>query len=257
MDPIILSIAGSDSSGGAGIQADIKSIAVQGGYAATAITAVTAQNTLGVQSIHLIPNQEVIAQIKSVIDDLQIAVVKTGMLSSVEVIEYIAANFGDTKVVVDPVMVATSGDILVEEKVIEAIKTKLLPIAEIVTPNLYEAEILTGFKLAAVNDQINAGKMMLEMGSNAALIKGGHGYTPVITDVLVMQNEIHIFEHERINTKNTHGTGCTLASSIATNLGLGKSTHDACRNSIDYVYKLLQNSPNIGHGNGPLLHNLS
>jgi hydroxymethylpyrimidine/phosphomethylpyrimidine kinase len=256
MDPIILSIAGSDSSGGAGIQADIKSITVQGGYAATAITAVTAQNTLGVQSIHLIPNQEVIAQIKSVIDDLQIAVVKTGMLSSVEVIEYIAANFGDTRVVVDPVMVATSGDILVKDKVIEAIKTKLVPIAEIVTPNIYEAEILTGVKLTTVNDQINAGKILLAMGCNAALIKGGHGYAPVITDVLVMQDEVHIFEHERINTKNTHGTGCTLASSIATNLGLGKSTREACRHSIDFVCKLLKNSPNIGHGNGPLLHNL-
>lgn len=255
MKPVILSIAGSDSSGGAGIQADIKSITIQGGYAATAITAITAQNTLGVQSIYKVPDKEIIAQINSVKDDFKIAAVKTGMLSSKKIIEYIASIFNDTQLIVDPVMVATSGDVLVENKVIASIKNILLPAATLATPNKYEAEILTGIKIKNTDDQILAGKKILEMGSKAVLVKGGHGNQDTITDVLIYQ-KVKIFEHQKIDTKNTHGTGCTLASSIATNLALGRSMPDACKISIDYVTALLDKSPNLGKGNGPLFHNL-
>ena len=170
MRPIILSIAGSDSSGGAGIQADIKTITVQGGYAASVITAVTAQNTLGVQSIFAIPDHEIITQICSVKNDLEIQSVKTGMLTSKAIIEYIATEFSDTKLVVDPVMVATSGDVLIGEDVTESIKSKLLPVATLVTPNIYEAEILTGIKINNEDDQIAAAEKLIEKGCKLSLI---------------------------------------------------------------------------------------
>jgi hydroxymethylpyrimidine kinase/phosphomethylpyrimidine kinase len=210
---------------------------------------------LGVQSIHIIPDQEIIAQINSVKDDLEIAAVKTGMLSSPIIIDYIASVFKDSILIVDPVMVATSGDVLAEDSVITAIQMILLPVATLATPNLQEAEILTGIKINNTKDQINAGKRIIEMGCKAALIKGGHGDGGTVSDVLV-DEDIHVFEHERVNTNNTHGTGCTLASSIATNLALGASLHDACEKSIDYVATLLKSSPSLGKGNGPLMHNL-
>lgn len=256
MRPIILSIAGSDSSGGAGIQADIKTITVQGGYAASVITAVTAQNTLGVQSIYSIPDHEIIAQICSVKNDLEIQSVKTGMLTSKAIIEYIATEFSDTKLVVDPVMVATSGDVLIGEDITESIKSKLLPVATLVTPNIYEAEILTGIKINNENDQIAAAEKLIEKGCKNVLVKGGHGKGNKITDVLISGNT-HIFKHEKISTNNTHGTGCTLASSIATKLAFGDSLRDACNDSIDYILMLLKNSPKLGKGNGPLIHNLN
>ena len=180
---------------------------------------------------------------------------KTGMLSSPIIIDYIASVFKDAILVVDPVMVATSGDVLVEDSVTTTIQSILLPVATLATPNLQEAEILTGIKIKNKKDQINAGKRIIEMGCKAALIKGGHGDGGNISDVLVHE-DIHVFEHERINTKNTHGTGCTLASSIATNLALGESLHDACAKSINYVATLLKSSPSLGKGNGPLMHNL-
>jgi len=210
---------------------------------------------LGVQSIHIIPDQEIIAQINSVKDDLEIAAVKTGMLTSPKIIDYIASNFKDSILVVDPVMVATSGDVLVEDSVIAAIQSILLPVATLATPNLQEAEILTGIKIKNTKDQINAGERIIEMGCKASLIKGGHCNGETISDVLVYE-DMHIFGHEKIDTKNTHGTGCTLASSIATNLALGASLHDACAKSIDYVATLLKSSPSLGKGNGPLMHNL-
>jgi hydroxymethylpyrimidine/phosphomethylpyrimidine kinase len=181
--------------------------------------------------------------------------VKTGMLSSPIIIDYIASVFKDAILVVDPVMVATSGDVLVEDSVIAAIQSILLPVATLATPNLQEAEILTGIKINNTKDQINAGERIIEMGCKAALIKGGHSDSETISDVLV-HKDMHIFEHEKIDTKNTHGTGCTLASSIATNLALGVSLHDACKKSIDYVATLLKSSPSLGKGNGPLMHNL-
>ena len=177
------------------------------------------------------------------------------MLSSPIIIDYIASIFKDAILVVDPVMVATSGDVLVEDSVISAIQNILLPVATLTTPNLHEAEILSGIKINNTQDQINAGKKIIEMGCKAALIKGGHGDGETISDVLVHEN-MHVFEHEKIDTKNTHGTGCTLASSIATNLALGASLHDACEKSIDYVATLLKSSPSLGKGNGPLMHNL-
>ena len=182
---------------------------------------------------------------------------KTGMLTSPKIIDYIASVFKDAILVVDPVMVATSGDVLVEDSVIAAIQSILLPVATLATPNLQEAEILTGIKINNTKDQINAGERIIETGCKAALIKGGHGDGGTISDVLVYEDmHVFIFEHEKINTKNTHGTGCTLASSIATNLALGVSLHDACKKSIDYVATLLKSSPSLGKGNGPLMHNL-
>jgi hydroxymethylpyrimidine/phosphomethylpyrimidine kinase len=181
--------------------------------------------------------------------------VKTGMLSSPIIIDYIASVFKGSILIVDPVMVATSGDVLAEDSVITAIQMILLPVATLATPNLQEAEILTGIKINNTKDQINAGKRIIEMGCKAALIKGGHGDGGTVSDVLV-DEDIHVFEHERVNTNNTHGTGCTLASSIATNLALGASLHDACEKSIDYVTTLLKSSPSLGKGNGPLMHNL-
>ena len=180
---------------------------------------------------------------------------KTGMLSSPIIIDYIASIFKDAILVVDPVMVATSGDVLVEDSVIAAIQSILLPVATLATPNLQEAEILTGIKIKNKKDQINAGERIIKMGCKAALIKGGHGDGKTISDVLVHE-DVHVFEHERIDTKNTHGTGCTLASSIATNLALGANLYDACAKSIDYVATLLESSPSLGKGNGPLMHNL-
>jgi hydroxymethylpyrimidine/phosphomethylpyrimidine kinase len=177
------------------------------------------------------------------------------MLSSPIIIHYIASIFKDAILVVDPVMVATSGDVLVEDSVITAIKSILLPVATLTTPNLQEAEILTGIKINNTKDQINAGERIIEMGCKAALIKGGHGNGGTISDVLV-QEDMHIFEHKKIDTQNTHGTGCTLASSITTLLALGASLHHACENSIDYVTALLKSSPSLGKGNGPLMHNL-
>ena len=177
------------------------------------------------------------------------------MLSSPIIIDFIASIFKDATLVVDPVMVATSGDVLVEDSVIAAILSILLPVATIATPNLQEAEILTGIKINNSKDQITAGERILEMGCKAALIKGGHGNGGTISDVLV-HLDAHVFEHEKIDTKNTHGTGCTLASSITTNLALGVSLHDACKKSIDYVATLLKSSPSLGKGNGPLMHNL-
>ena len=174
------------------------------------------------------------------------------MLSSPIIIDYIASVFKDAILVVDPVMVATSGDVLVEDSVSTAIQSILLPVATLATPNLQEAEILTGIKIKNKKDQISAGERIIEMGCKAAFVKGGHGDGGNISDVLVHE-DIVVFEHERVNTKDTHGTGCTLASSIATNLALGESLHDACEKSINYVETLLKSSPSLGKGNGPLM----
>ena len=253
--PKILSIAGSDSGGGAGIQADIKAISFHKGYAMTVLTAVTAQNTLGVQEIFPLPKEIIKKQLESVMDDLSPDVIKTGMLADHNTIELISEFLENKKIVVDPVMVATSGDRLIESSAVDAIMNFLIPNAYLVTPNIYEAEILSNIKIVDLTTQIDAGKKILEHGAENVLIKGGHSKNEIIYDCLIKKDlkEI-VFKSKRLDSKNTHGTGCSLASSIATLLGRGFDIEVATSSSIEYVQKGIKKAPNFGQGNGPILH---
>ena len=253
--PKILIIAGSDSGGGAGIQADIKSITYFKGYAMTAVTAITAQNTLGVQSIYPLPRQIVIEQINSVTNDLSPDIIKIGMLADEEIIDHISSNISDYKIVLDPVMVATSGDVLVSDEIINSIKGKLINKSFLITPNIFEAEILSEMKINDVENQIEAGIKLLKLGCKNVLIKGGHGNSENIKDVLITSNgDEHIYESKKIISKNTHGTGCSLASAIATNLAMGIDINESIRISIEYVQNGIKNAPDFGSGNGPIRH---
>ena len=253
--PKILSIAGSDSGGGAGIQADIKAISFHRGYAMTVLTAVTAQNTLGVQEIFPLPKEIIKKQLESVMDDLAPDVIKTGMLADHETIELISEFIENKKIVVDPVMVATSGDRLIEPSAVEAIMNFLIPNAYLVTPNIYEAEILSNIKIIDLETQIDAGKKILERGAENVLIKGGHSKSEIIHDCLIQKDlKETVFKSKRLDSKNTHGTGCSLASSIATLLGRGFDIEAATSSSIEYVQKGIKKAPNFGQGNGPILH---
>ena len=206
--PKILSIAGSDSGGGAGIQADIKAISFHKGYAMTVLTAVTAQNTLGVQEIFPLPREIIKKQLESVMDDLTPDVIKTGMLADHETIELISEFIENKKIVVDPVMVATSGDRLIESSAVEAIMNFLIPNAYLVTPNIYEAEILSNIKIIDLKTQIEAGKKILEHGAENVLIKGGHSNSEIIHDCLIQKDlKETVFKSKRLDSKNTHGTG--------------------------------------------------
>ena len=251
----ILIIAGSDSSGGAGIQADIKTVTALGSYAMTAITAVTSQNTKGVQAIFPLPIDHVKSQTNSVLQDLNPDIIKTGMLADTNLIEMIADKVGDYKLVIDPVMVATSGDILVPQDCVLAIKETLLPKSFLTTPNLYEAELLSGQKINNTEEQIEAAFKILELGVKNVLVKGGHLTNEIITDVLVEEDKtVNCFESKKINSKNTHGTGCTLASSIACLIGHGNNLSESVQKAIDYVQKGILLAPNFGSGSGPILH---
>ena len=253
--PKILSIAGSDSGGGAGIQADIKAISFHKGYAMTVLTAVTAQNTLGVQEIFPLPKEIIKKQLESVMDDLNPDVIKTGMLADYEVIKLIAEYIKNKKTVVDPVMVATSGDRLIESSAVEAIMNFLIPNAYLVTPNIYEAEILSNIKIIDLETQIEAGKKILEHGAENVLIKGGHSKSEIIHDCLIQKDlKETVFKSKKLDSKNTHGTGCSLASSIATLLGRGFDIEAATSSSIEYVQNGIKKAPNFGQGNGPILH---
>ena len=253
--PKILSIAGSDSGGGAGIQADIKAISFHKGYAMTVLTAVTAQNTLGVQEIFPLPKEIIKKQLESVLDDLTPDVIKTGMLADHETIELISEFIENKKIVVDPVMVATSGDRLIESSAVEAIMNFLIPNAYLVTPNIYEAEILSNIKIIDLETQIDAGKKILEHGAENVLIKGGHSKSEIIHDCLIQKDlKETVFKSKRLDSKNTHGTGCSLASSIATLLGRGFDIEAATSSSIEYVQNGIKKAPNFGQGNGPILH---
>lgn len=253
--PKILSIAGSDSGGGAGIQADIKAISYHRGYAMTVLTAVTAQNTLGVQEIFPLPKEIIKKQLESVMDDLAPDVIKTGMLADHETIELISEFLENKKIVVDPVMVATSGDRLIESSAVEAIMNFLIPNAYLVTPNIYEAEILSNINIIDLETQIDAGKKILERGAENVLIKGGHSKSEIIHDCLIQKDlKETVFKSKRLDSKNTHGTGCSLASSIATLLGRGFDINAATSSSIEYVQNGIKKAPNFGQGNGPILH---
>ncbi len=253
----VLVIAGSDSGGGAGIQADIKSITMMGGYAATAITALTAQNTLGVADIHNVPTDFVIKQAETVLSDIGADIIKTGMLHNVEMIEAVAqiwADYDARGLVVDPVMVATSGDRLLHEDGADALRELLVPHAALLTPNMPEAEILTGRQVESLDDMKHAADALMNKGATAALIKGGHGAGAVVEDLLAMQSGFHVFESKRIESRHTHGTGCTLASAIAARLACGDTLMEATNRAIAYVQKAIETAPQLGRGHGPLNH---
>lgn len=253
----VLIIAGSDSGGGAGIQADIKTVTALGGYAATAITAITVQNTLGVSAVHPVPVDVVIAQARAVLDDIGADVIKTGMLGTADLVEAVAkllADYPGIPLVLDPVMIATSGDQLVSDDAVKAIGTHLLPRAALVTPNAPEAEKLTGLPVTSIPEQAAAGKALVEKGAASALVKGGHLAGDIISDVLVTPDMTRMFETERQHTTNTHGTGCTLASAIAAGLAQGHDLPDAIEQGGRYLSEAIRRAPGFGSGHGPVHH---
>ena len=254
----ILIIAGSDSGGGAGIQADIKTITNLGGYASTAITALTAQNTLGVQGIFPIPVDFIEKQIESVLSDIGADVIKTGMLYSPDIIKLIAdiaKQKPEIKLVADPVMVATSGDSLAGDDITNTFINHLIPQAFLVTPNIPEAEILTGSCIKKEEEMIKAAQKIIEMGAKHVLIKGGHLEGNFVTDIMLSANgDYQKYKHTRIDSRNTHGTGCSLASAISCYLSQGLNIATAVEKSIDYIETTINNAPNIGKGHGPLGH---
>ena len=256
--PRVLIIAGSDSSGGAGIQADIKTCAAFGVYASTAITAVTAQNTTGVQQVEAMPAGLVRAQIRSVMSDIGADVIKIGMLASAEIIDVVAQEIDDTDafVILDPVMVATSGDSLLEDKAASALIDKLIPLADLITPNVPEAALLTGLDITDVDDLTKAGDALLKRGVYAALMKGGHLEGKSVIDVLVSEEGANIMSGPRIHTRHTHGTGCTLASAVAANMALGQPLDEAVMIAREFVFQAIKSAPKLGQGNGPLNHGL-
>jgi len=255
----ILTIAGSDSSGGAGIQADIKTISALGGYAMSVVTAVTAQNTSGVKAVHLIDTNLVRMQLEAIFDDIQVDAVKIGMLGSSEIIYTVAECLKNqhTPIVLDPVMVAKSGDSLLNANAVTALKEALLPITTVLTPNLPEAAVLLGEKEAdsRLNMELQA-KVLLNLGAKTVLLKGGHLLESDSPDVLATEHDLTWFEEKRFNTKNTHGTGCTLSSALATYIGLGYSIPEATSYAKKYLSKAIQNANQlvVGSGHGPTHH---
>jgi hydroxymethylpyrimidine/phosphomethylpyrimidine kinase len=258
--PVALTIAGSDSSGGAGIQADLKTFAALGVYGACVITALTAQNTQGVTGIHQVPPDFVTAQIDAVFADLEVAAVKIGMVAELSVIEAIAAGltrWSPKHIVLDPVMVATSGDRLLANDAVEALRAKLVPRASILTPNLPEAAALLDEPVAsgeaAIEDQ---GRRLLALGCPAVLIKGGHGQGSESIDYLVRESGAIALAAPRVATQNTHGTGCSLSSAIAAGLAKGEDLETAVRNAKAFVSAAITASDrfSVGHGHGPIHH---
>jgi hydroxymethylpyrimidine/phosphomethylpyrimidine kinase len=253
----LLIIAGSDSSGGAGIQADIKTATILGVYAMTAITAITAQNTTGVKSIVSIPPREIFNQISFSVQDIKPSSVKIGMLHNVAVIKEVIKAIKKHKlknIVIDPVMVAKGGQRLISNNSINFLREKLFPYALLVTPNIPEAEALIKKNIKTLDDIIKAGKKILNFGPKFVLIKGGHINKSIIEDVLISKNNIKIFKNKKIKTKNTHGTGCTLSSAIASFISRNYNMNESCRRSIQYVQKAILLNPKFGRGHGPINH---
>jgi len=257
---IALTIAGSDSSGGAGIQADLKTFAAFGVYGASVITALTAQNTNGVSGIHLVPADFVTAQIDAVFGDLEVKAVKIGMVAQLATIDAIVAGlkrWSPRHIVLDPVMVATSGDRLLAADAVERLRTALIPLASLLTPNLPEAAALLDEEIAASEAAIERqGKRLLELGCRAVLIKGGHGQGAESTDYLFGGNGVIALTAPRIATKNTHGTGCSLSSAIAAGLAKGEHMEAAIRNAKAWVSAAIAAADRlgVGHGHGPIHH---
>ncbi len=253
----VLIIAGSDSSGGAGIQADIKTVTSLGSYAMTAITAVTAQNTTGVKSIVAINPKEISGQIEFSAKDIRPQAIKIGMLHSKEVIVAVLKSLNKIKVknlVLDPVMIAKGGTKLINNSAIVCIKKSLMKKTLLITPNIPEAEILTKIKINSIYDMIHAGKALIAHGAKNVLIKGGHLHSKKMNDILVNKKVVKIFNSKKYSSKNTHGTGCTLSSAIATYLSCGKSLIKSCELGIKYVNESIKSNLNLGKGNGPINH---
>ena len=253
----ILIIAGSDSSGGAGVQADIKTVTALGGYAMTAVTAVTVQNTKGVSAVIPIKPKEIGKQILFTCKDIKPNAVKIGMLHSSQVIMSVVnalKKVKTSKIVLDPVMVAKGGARLINQSAIKTLKDKLIKKAYLITPNIPEAEVLTKTKIKSLEDMINAANILIKFGVRNVLLKGGHRKSKYMEDILLNRKEIKIFKNKKIKTRNTHGTGCTLSSAIATFLSCGKPLKKSCELGIKYVNQSIKFNPNYGKGHGPINH---
>ena len=251
-----MTIAGSDSGGGAGIQADLKTFAAFGVYGTSVITAITAQNTVAVTAVHEVPAEMVAAQIEAVMTDVGADAVKTGMLSSSAIIDTVAGELrrlGVDRLVVDPVMVAKSGDRLLQEEAVDALRSRLIPLATVVTPNIPEAETLTGMEVRSGEDARQAAERILGMGARSVVIKGGHlPGDPV--DLYYDGTRFLEFPGKRIDTTSTHGTGCTFASAIAAGLAMGHDVADAIAEAKEYVREAMARAFPVGNGHGPLNH---
>ena len=256
----VLIIAGSDSSGGAGIQADIKTVTALGSYAMTAVTAVTLQNTKGVKGIVPIPTKSIEKQITMVLEDIGADATKIGMLHNTSVIKCvykILKKYKLKNIILDPVMISKGGARLVNSNSIKYLKKLLLPLCNIVTPNIPEAEILTGCSISNKEDMIKAAKKIISMGAKNVLLKGGHLKSKMIFDILISKKDIKIFPKRKIKTKHTHGTGCTLSSALATCLSQKKDIYKSCKISLRYVDEAISTAPGYGKGFGPLNHLVS
>ncbi|MCC7425500.1 MAG: bifunctional hydroxymethylpyrimidine kinase/phosphomethylpyrimidine kinase [Alphaproteobacteria bacterium] len=254
----VLIIAGSDSGGGAGIQADIKAVTALGAFAMTAITALTAQNTQGVFGVHEVPLPFLRQQIDLVLSDLGADAVKTGMLHSAAVIDCVADALDPiaarVPVVVDPVMVAKGGHPLLQPEAVATLKRRMCVLAALITPNIAEAEVLTGLSIRSTEEMAHAAEMLLTLGPKAVLLKGGHLEGDTVSDLLATPGGIEVFTGPRVATRHTHGTGCTLASAIAAGLAQGMGMADAVRRARAYVLAAIRNAPGYGAGHGPLDH---
>ena len=253
----ILIIAGSDSSGGAGIQADIKTVTALGSYAMTAITAVTIQNTTGVKSIIPIAPKEISNQIEFTSKDIKPDAIKIGMLHSTNVINFVIRSLNKIKtqkIILDPVMVAKGGAKLIDNKAIELLRNILIKKVSLITPNIPEAEILTGIKIKTKEDMIFAASEMIQLGAKNVFIKGGHLESKIVQDIFVNKKEIKVIKNRKITTSNTHGTGCTLSSAITTFFSCGKSLKKSCELATKYVNNSIRYNPNYGKGHGPVNH---
>ena len=252
-----LTIAGSDSGGGAGIQADLKTFAAHGVYGTSAITALTAQNTVGVEGVHVVPDDFVTAQIEAVVSDIGCHAVKTGMLATSTIVEAVAAAVESLELpnlVVDPVMLAKSGDHLLDDEAVHAVRWTLIRLARVVTPNIPEAEVLAKMTIASVDDMKEAARRIAMLKPSAVVIKGGHLAGPEVIDLLLENGEFHEWIGPRIEGPNTHGTGCTFAAAITAHLALGLSLRDAVPRAQRYIAGAIRHAPGLGRGAGPMHH---
>lgn len=253
----VLIIAGSDSGGGAGLQADLKAVTALGGFAATAVTALTVQNTLGVSGVHPVPAAFVTAQARAVLDDIGADALKTGMLGDLAMVETVAAILDSAPgvpAVVDPVMTAKGGAALLADEAMDAVRQLMVPRATLLTPNAPEAEALTGIAVETTDDLRRAGEALLALGAGAVLMKGGHLSGDRLTDILITPSGETLFEADRIDTRHTHGTGCTLASACAAGLAQGMGLEAAVARAWAYVQEAIARAPGLGRGHGPLDH---
>ena len=253
----ILIIAGSDSSGGAGIQADIKTATSLGVYSMTAVTAVTVQNTKGVKSVIPIPPNEIYNQIIYTTKDIKPNAIKIGMLHSTQIIDKVSRSLNEMKIkkiILDPVMIAKGGSKLITDQAIKLMKKKLLNKVYLITPNIPEAEILTGIRITDKNDMILAANELIKFGVPNVLVKGGHLKSKKVHDIFLNKNDIKVFSSKRFNTKNTHGTGCTLSTAITSFFSCGKTLKKSCELGIKYVNSAIITNPKIGKGHGPINH---